>query len=114
MRVFLDDDIEHRHAPGPDWVHVTTAADTIELLETGHVVALSLDHDLGEDAPTGYDVVKHLEFRLRADGVDLWPTELIAIHSANAAGVENMVAGIEANTKLARDWTAARPTWRSS
>jgi hypothetical protein len=113
-RVFLDDDLEHRKPPSDDWIHVTTVAEAIELIEAGDVVALSLDHDLGEDEPTGYEVLKHLEYRLRADGVDLWPTDLLVIHSANAAGVGNMIRAVEANARLTRDWGEQRATWRAT
>jgi hypothetical protein len=53
MRVYLDD----QRKPGGDWVVTQTVAQTIELLKTGEVSELSLDHDLGEDDTigTGYD-----------------------------------------------------------
>ena len=111
IRLFLDDDFEHRHPRGDDWVHVATAHDAISLLETGRVVALSLDHDLGnENAGTGYDVVLHLEERLGRDSVDLWPTELIEVHSGNVVGADKIARGIEANTALRRV-PAAKPRW---
>src|SRR4051812_6210549 len=101
LRVFLDDDFEHRHPRGDDWIHVSTAQEAISLLETGRVVALSLDHDLGsEEAGTGYDFVLHLENRMGIDGVDLWPTEMIEVHSGNVVGARKIALGIEANTRL--------------
>jgi hypothetical protein len=81
------------------------------LLETGRVVALSLDHDLGSEAAgTGYDVVLHLEERLGRDGIDLWPTELIEVHSGNVVGARKIALGIDANTSLRRV-AAAKPRW---
>ena len=47
MRVWLDD---RRPLPDPEeWVWVRTPAEVIELLESGKVSELSLDHDLGLD-----------------------------------------------------------------
>jgi hypothetical protein len=113
LRVFLDDDFEHRHPRGNDWIHVGTAKEAIALLETGRVVALSLDHDLGsEEAGTGIDVVVHLERRLHQDGVDLWPTELIEVHSGNVVGAQNIARAIAANTRLVRV-PAAKPRWEA-
>ena len=113
LRVFVDDDFEFRRPRGDDWVRVGTAEEAISLLETGRVVALSLDHDLGdEQAGTGYDVVLHLEERLRVDGVDLWPTELIEVHSGNVVGARKIARGIEANTRLRRV-PAVRPRWEA-
>ena len=59
MKVYLDD---VRQAP-EGWVRTYTVAETIELLKTGEVVELSLDHDLAPehyagqlDSRTGYAV----------------------------------------------------------
>jgi hypothetical protein len=53
LKVFLDD---ARAAP-PGWAGVCWPSEVIQLLETGHVTEISLDHDLGDDARgTGYDV----------------------------------------------------------
>src|ERR1044072_6102523 len=112
MKFFVDYDTEHPAPPDSSWTHVTTAGEAIELLERGGTIALSLDHDLGDDEPTGYEVVKNLDYRLRADDVDLWPTDEIVIHSANAVGVANMERAIEVNTDLERDWSAQKTTWR--
>jgi Cyclic-phosphate processing Receiver domain len=113
LRVFVDDDFEHRRPRGDDWVHVATAGEAISLLETGRVTCLSLDHDLGsEEAGTGYDIVLHLETRLRRDGVDLWPTELIEVHSGNVVGALKIARGIDANTRLRRV-PAAKPRWEA-
>jgi hypothetical protein len=113
LRVFVDDDLEHRRPRGDDWIRVATASEAIVLLETGRVVALSLDHDLGsEETLTGYDIVLHLEERLRQDGVDLWPTEMIEVHSGNVVGAMKIARGIDANTRLRRV-PAAKPRWEA-
>ena len=47
--------------PGPkDWVIVRGAAECIALLETGEVMAVGLDHHLGANVPTGYEVPAQL------------------------------------------------------
>jgi hypothetical protein len=58
MRVYLDDT---RTAP-EGWVQARWPEEVIELLKTGQVEALSLDHDLGAEGPeadfrTGYAVL---------------------------------------------------------
>jgi|688.fasta_scaffold104579_1 hypothetical protein len=64
MKVYLDDE---RTTP-EGWTRVYWPSEAIELLQTGQVTELSLDHDLGNDARgTGYDVV-------------LWVEEQVAMH----------------------------------
>lgn len=57
MRVWLDDE---RPLPADYDCHVKTVESAIELLETGVVSTISLDHDLGTEK-TGYDVACWLE-----------------------------------------------------
>mgnify|MGYP003606239306 CR=1 FL=1 len=65
----------------------------IELLKTGQVTDLSLDHDLGDDERgTGYDVVLWIEEAV-ATGVFVPPR--IIVHSANAPARAKMEAGLE-------------------
>jgi len=96
LRVWLDDLLEDRAAP-EGWIHVMTAPAAIALLETGRVVELSLDHDLGDDdvAGKGVHVVDHIAEQQVVAGRDLWPRDGITIHSANAAGRDQMVRTIE-------------------
>jgi NAD+-processing family protein with receiver domain len=96
LRVWLDDLLEDRAAP-PGWVHVTSAHAAIELIDTGRVIELSLDHDLGDDeiADRGVDVVDHIAERQVIAGLDLWPRDGITIHSANPAGRDQMARTIE-------------------
>ncbi len=86
MRVWLDD---VRVMPAQSFtVHVTTAAEAIDLLATGRVEAISLDHDLGPaEAGTGYDVAKYIEENAYHGRL---PKLEWAIHSANAVGRKNM------------------------
>jgi hypothetical protein len=97
VRVWLDD---VREAPA-GWVRTRTPAETIELLRTGEVRELSLDHDLGLDSElseqTGYDVLAWLE---REVAEERWrpPLPAIRVHSANPVGrarMERAIAAIE-------------------
>lgn len=96
LRVWLDDLLDDRAAPD-GWVHVTTAHAAIALINGGAVVELSLDHDLGDDevAGKGVHVVDHIAEQQVVASRDLWPRDGITIHSANAAGRDQMVRTIE-------------------
>jgi len=71
-----------------DWTHVVTAWEAIELLDTGRVVELSLDHDLGDDERhgTGSTVVDWIAEQRGVHGRDLWPRDGITLHTANPSG----------------------------
>ena len=60
MRVFLDD---KRKMPADFTIHVKTAQEAIELLASGNVIHISLDHDLGpiEECGSGYQVATYIE-----------------------------------------------------
>lgn len=98
LRVWLDDDIKYREAP-EGWVHVLTAPDAIELLDTGRVTELSLDHDLSDDElyGRGIDVVNWLGEAQEVHERLLWPRDGITIHSANPYGREAMARAIKAD-----------------
>lgn len=71
----------------PDWHNwiICRSVDQVKiLLHNGLVDNLSLDHDLGQDLPTGYDLVKWMVEN------DCWPKGDITIHSANPVGAKNM------------------------
>jgi hypothetical protein len=101
LRVWLDDDLEDRAAP-VGWTHVTTAWQAIRLLDTGAVVELSLDNDLGDDrleveggAGQGKLVVDWLcEQQFLYDRL-LWPAEGITLHTANSTARDQMARAIE-------------------
>jgi len=97
MKVFLDDE----RRPPDGWRLVRWPSEVIELLEAGGVEALSLDHDLGDDARgTGHDVVLWLEEAVATS--DFVPP-VITIHSANSAARARMEAGVaEIERLLAR------------
>lgn len=97
MRVWLDD---VRPEP-PGWLWVKTPKAAIELLKTGHVTEISLDHDLqlehyrGENLEgTGYDVLTWLEMEL---GLGRWDHEIpvIHIHTRNPVGWKRMMLARE-------------------
>jgi hypothetical protein len=95
MRVFLDDE---RITPA-GWVRVYWPAQAIELLASGLVQELSLDHDLGDDARgTGYDVVLWIEEAVALRG---FRPPRITVHSANPSARDKMLAGIRAIERLA-------------
>jgi hypothetical protein len=87
LRVWLDD---IRPLPPGYNVHVTTAEDAINLLKTGKVELISLDHDLGTEA-TGYDVAVFIEEA--AYFKTLQPFE-VRIHTANIVGEFKMQKAI--------------------
>jgi hypothetical protein len=76
LRVWLDDLLDERAAP-EGWVHVTSAGAPIAVLDTGRVVELSLNHDLGDEevAGKGVHVVDHLAERQVLEG-PRWSVEL--------------------------------------
>ena len=101
-KVWLDD----RRSPFPapeTWVWVRTPSDAIDLLETGTVTEISLDHDLGlidgDRELTGYDVVTWIEHAVATQG--FVPPTNIRVHSSNAPAAEKMERGIQAIERLA-------------
>jgi hypothetical protein len=88
MKVYLDDE-----RPVPDgWIGCKTPSEAIELLKTGQVETISLDHDLGlvhiNPEPTGYDVLIWLEREVFTN--DFVPPRYIRIHTANAVAMQRM------------------------
>jgi hypothetical protein len=95
MRVYLDDE---RSAPD-GWVQVRWPSEAIELLETGTVTEISLDHDLGDDdRGTGYDVILWIEEAVATRG---FQPPIIRVHSANSSARTKMELGIESIARLA-------------
>ena len=99
VRVWLDD-----RRPAPEgWVHVRTPEEAIELLRSGEVEELSLDHDLGLDVGarerTGYDVLLWLEREVAAGRAR--PPRVMTVHSGNVGAVGRMEEAIESIRRLA-------------
>ena len=95
IRVYLDDE----RATPEGWVRVYWPSEAIELLETGQVEELSLDHDLGDDERgTGYDVILWIE---AAVALRSFTPPKIFVHSANPPARAKMLSGIRAIETLA-------------
>lgn len=95
VKVFLDDE-----RPTPDgWVRAFTAPEAIDLLKTGKVTQLSLDHDLGpEDAGTGYDVCLWVEEKIFSQEFCTekpFAPPVMSVHSANPVGRQRMEFAIQ-------------------
>lgn len=95
MRIWLDDE---RPMPEEGFdLHCKTALEAINLLRSGKVTFISLDHDLGPpEAGTGYDVANWIEeqaFHCNLDRVD-WE-----VHSANPVGRRSMRTALEQANK---------------
>ena len=96
MKVYLDDEREASEG----WVRVRWPEEAIELLQTGQVTDLSLDHDLGNDERgTGYDVVLWIEEAVATGG---FVPPRIVVHSANAPARAKMEAGLKRIRRFAR------------
>lgn len=95
MKVYLDDERET-----PDhWVRVYWPDEAIELLKTGKVTEISLDHDLGDDERgTGYDVILWIEEAVITRN---FTPPIIRVHSANSSAREKMELGIKTLEKYA-------------
>ena len=93
MKVYLDDE---RTTPD-GWVRVYWPEEAIELLKTGEVVEISLDHDLGDDEHgTGYDVVLWIEEAVITQG---FVPPKMSVHSANSSARDKMELGIKSILK---------------
>lgn len=90
MKIYLDDERET-----PDgWTRVYWPSEAIELLTSGQVIEISLDHDLGDDERgTGYDVVLWIEEQVILHG---FVPPQISVHSANVSARAKMELGIRA------------------
>ena len=92
-RLYLDD----LRNPPPGWLVFRSAAELqawIEAHGLAEVGEISLDHDLGEGAPTGYDFINWLERYVIAH--DLRELPRIVSHSSNPAGRANIERAVEA------------------
>jgi hypothetical protein len=96
VKVFLDD---IRMPPDNSWVIVRNVSEAKRILQTNSVEWLSLDHDLGDNTETGYDLVKWLEEQVYEGSI---VPMTMTTHSANPVGVKNMAAGIESINNIAR------------
>ena len=88
MRVYLDDE---RKMPEFFDTLARTAEEAIELLKTGKVEVISLDHDLGTDL-TGYDVAKFIEESVVKGELKM---PRCMVHTQNPVGRKNICAAIQ-------------------
>lgn len=89
MKVYLDDE----RATPEGWHRVFLAEQAIEMLKTGKVTHISLDHDLGNDkVGTGYDVVLWIEQQVICHN---YVPPVITVHSANTSAAIKMRQGIQ-------------------
>lgn len=86
INVWLDDE---RMAPS-GWIHFKTVPELISFYEKNYyrIAEMSLDHDLGENTPTGYDFVLWLEEKIHFGKYNNIPN--IKVHSANPVGRRRM------------------------
>ena len=86
INLWLDD---KRPMPSNYDLHVYTAQDAIAALESGNVVSVSLDHDLGpeDEVGNGYMVAKFIE---EAAYLKKIPKLSWAVHSQNSVGAASM------------------------
>ena len=97
MKVYLDDE---RTTPD-GWVRVYWPDEAIELLNSGNVTEISLDHDLGDDERgTGYDVVLWIEEQVALRG---FTPPAMTVHSANVSARTKMENGIRAIETMVRN-----------
>jgi hypothetical protein len=97
VRVYLDDE---RETP-EGWERVYWPSEAIELLKTGKVTDISLDHDLGDDdRGTGYDVVLWIEEAVATAGFE---APNMNVHSANSSARDKMNLGIQNIIRLSHN-----------
>ena len=97
MKVWLDDE---RPMPAGFDTHVKTAYACIELLKTGKVEMISLDHDLGIgfEGNDGYEVAKFIE---RGAVMKTLPEiKTMLVHTQNPVGRRNMIWSLSNARKI--------------
>ena len=98
--IFLDD---IRDPPSDEWIVVRDAVTAyhhiVDAWVAGRTIVISLDHDLGEDIPTGYDLLNWIEKDIATDDY-LRPNISFRIHSANPVGRDNMTRAIGAIERI--------------
>lgn len=85
LKVWLDDERD----PPLGWYWVKTAEQAIFILENEQVSEISLDHDLGDNNGTGYDVICYLEREVYTNPL-LFTCPKVFIHTQNPVGRDKM------------------------
>lgn len=85
------DDLRDPQVPG-DWDVVVRSCDAVFdcIAQRGCPTVISFDHDLGPDAPTGYDIVKRLVEMDMNGELQLPDGFKFYVHSMNPVGSENI------------------------
>lgn len=98
MKLWVDD---IRKAPD-GWIKTKSAWAAIEILSSGVVVELSLDHDLGNELEvgTGYKVLTWIEERVALEG---FVPPIIKIHTSNVSAKGKMGQAVRSIMKLAQN-----------
>ena len=74
-----------------DWLIARNVVDAFWLIENlGMPHRMSLDHDLGENIPTGYDFIKQLVEKDMNNEIDISVVTNFYVHSQNPVGAENI------------------------
>lgn len=87
MKVYLDD---KRETP-EGWVRCYWPQEVIDLLKTGNVTEISLDHDLGDKVSyaerTGYDVLVWIQEQVVCNK---FVPPIMKVHSDNGPAIQSM------------------------
>ena len=101
MNVWLDDVRSPEKYGRVGWTWIKTFDAAIEVLATGEVTAISLDHDLGWASTLGFhDPAERNGYHVVCwmEECDVWPEEIF-IHTANPVGRDNIIRVLQANNK---------------
>jgi hypothetical protein len=103
IKLWLDD----LRTPPDGWVWAKTVDEAIDLFNDHVVTDASLDNDLGTDAE-GNPLSEGRHLALWMAENDHWPTNTIAVHSANPVGVDYMLGVITRYGPFIRDGRTTR------
>lgn len=90
MKLWIDD---IRPAPNTGWVIARTGREAKALIRQFDFTHISFDHDLGDDQPSGYDLVCLLEELVYLHGKRV--PERLTCHSDNPPGKANIERAIK-------------------
>lgn len=98
--LWLDDE---RPMPSAYTHLAKTATEAIDIIKSGQVVVVSLDHDLGDGCGTGYEVAKYIEENAVKG---MLPPIRCYVHSMNVVGQKNIKIAIR---NAYRAWHSMQP-----
>jgi hypothetical protein len=96
-KLWLDD---VREPPDSDWVWVKTSLAAIKMLRSIIFELVSLDHDLGLDAGSGYEVLVYIEAEAHRNPKFQVPKMIV--HSSNPPARKRMLQAIESIERFIR------------